>query len=125
MQRLQAWLLKVGRIARKLAVRTVAVMLIAVGMVVFPLPIPIGLLMIVTGLAILISSSRTVARHVREYRRRNTSVDTWLRKAEPRIPSLFRPPLRMTDPLREPPAHDGVEPDVNLPRLPDEDDEGQ
>ena len=92
---------RVGRAARVWVLRVLAVILLLVGMVTFPLPIPVGLPMIVMGLALLISSSHAIASLVRQFRRRNPRLDAWLRAAEPRIPGLFRAPLRKTDPLRQ------------------------
>jgi hypothetical protein len=118
MQSFLLLLSRVGRAAREWAVRAVAVLLILVGMVVFPLPIPVGLPMMVTGLALLISSSHAVAELVRSFRRRYPRVDARLRAVEPHIPKLLRAPLIKTDPLGQRKLSEATEED---PLVPDDD----
>jgi hypothetical protein len=102
MQQLAPLIVRVSRLARVLALRGAAAMLLLGGMVMFPLPIPIGLPMIAAGLALLISSSQGFAMLVQRFRQRRPGFDGWLREVEPKIPALFRIPLRRTDPQTQP-----------------------
>jgi hypothetical protein len=68
------------------------------GMVVFPLPIPFGLLMMALGL----TNSNWAPELVRRARRRWPKFDGWLRQAGRKMPrSMFRV-LAATDPRRKP-----------------------
>jgi len=85
---------------RKLILQILAVILIVVGAVTFPLPIPIGAVLIVAGLALLISTSSFVARTIRRWRGRHPETDGNIRKAEDYLPERLRAPLDKTDPKR-------------------------
>ena len=82
----------------KLIYIALAVALIGSGFVVFPLPIPLGALMIACGLILLISTSRSVARGVRMYRRKNQKFDRIIRAAADRLPTSWRRVLDQTEP---------------------------
>ncbi|MEO0972150.1 MAG: hypothetical protein AAFX85_03580 [Pseudomonadota bacterium] len=90
---------RVRRSIQAWSVRLIAVVLLVAGLIVFPFPIPLGLPMIVVGLALLISSSDASADLMTRVRRRHPRLDNALRRAEPKIPSMFRSPIRKTDPL--------------------------
>ncbi len=75
-----------------------AITLILVGLIVLPMPIPLGAIMIVSGLVLLISVSTTVALKLRTFRRNHRDIDKWIRAAEDRLPETWRRVLRRTDP---------------------------
>ncbi len=90
---------RVARAVHHWSLRIVAVVLLVAGLIVFPFPIPLGLPMMVVGLALLISSSDSTAELMTRIRRRYPRFDIGLRRAEPKIPGIFRGPIRKTDPL--------------------------
>jgi hypothetical protein len=82
----------------RFALLILAIVLIVVGLIVLPLPIPFGAIMIVTGLGILISTSETAADWVRRRRMKSPRVDGWLASAERRLPGKLGEILRRTAP---------------------------
>ena len=82
----------------RFALLVLAIALIAVGLVVLPLPIPFGAIMIVTGLGILISSNEGAARWLHNRRVRNPGMNSWLAAAENRLPGKLGDILRRTAP---------------------------
>jgi len=75
-----------------------AILLILVGLVVLPLPIPFGAVMIITGLGILISSNATAAEWVKRRRLQNARFNDWLRVLEKRLPGRLGDVVRRTTP---------------------------
>ncbi len=75
-----------------------AVVLIGAGLVVLPMPIPLGAIMIVSGLVLLVSVSTTVALQLRSFRRHHRDIDRWIRIAEDRLPERWRRIMKRTDP---------------------------
>lgn len=75
-----------------------AVCLIIVGLVVFPMPIPLGALMIVVGIVLLLSASVTAVNVVRRFRRRHPKADRVMREAEDRLPKSWKRILKRSDP---------------------------
>lgn len=73
------------------------VLLILVGLPLFWTPIPIGLILIASGLALLISNSDAAREFVRERRARHPRFDAWLLKAERVVPHPFDRILKRTD----------------------------
>lgn len=63
-------------------------------------PIPTGVVLIVFGLGLLVSSSRSAARLLRRLRARYETLDRVLSGAERHLPSELRLPFRRTDPRR-------------------------
>jgi len=82
----------------RLMLVSIAILIIVVGAVVLPMPIPFGAIMMVTGLTILISQSPFVARQVRAFRHRNASFDQVIRRAVTHLPARVRDIVRQTDP---------------------------
>ena len=76
----------------------VALVLIVVGLIVLPMPIPFGAIMILTGLTVLIAQSPFVARQVQAFRRQNLSIDQVIRRIEVHLPEKIRDILRRTEP---------------------------
>ena len=60
--------------------RITAATLIIPGIITFPLPIPIGLILIITGTAMLISSSHQLAKFIRQYHSKNSKFKMRLEK---------------------------------------------
>jgi len=75
-----------------------AICLIVVGLIVLPMPIPLGAIMIVSGLVLLISVSTTVALQFKSFRRHHHDFDVWIRAAEERLPDRWKRILKRTDP---------------------------
>lgn len=76
----------------------VAVILIIGGIILTPLPIPFGLVLIVLGLALLITTNTAFALWLRNFRRNNPHMDEKLRKAQKWLPGFLRIPLDKTNP---------------------------
>ena len=72
--------------------------LLLAGILITPLPLPIGLLMLVLGLAVLARHSRCVRRRIRHLRRRYPEFSERLRRLEPRVNASIARILRQTDP---------------------------
>jgi len=80
-----------------------AAVLIVAGMIVFWLPIPLGLLMMAFGLTILIAANPFVANYVRRLRERHPVWDVRIRAGRSLLPKFFADILKRTDPEpREP-----------------------
>lgn len=75
-----------------------AVVLIFVGLVVLPLPIPFGAAMILTGLTILIASNDTAAGWIRKWREQNPRMNQRILALESRLPDKLGKILRRTTP---------------------------
>ncbi len=74
----------------------IGVCLVLVGLVLLPLPIPLGMLLTLMGLTILIALNKTIANSVKRFRTRHGRFDRAVRKVE-----RFLPPLRNTQPDSE------------------------
>lgn len=85
---------------RRLVLRIVGFVLIGVGMVVFALPLPFGLLMIAIGTVLVVANSAWAAGHVRQARIRSPRFHRSLRRAGRRMPRRFYRILAATDPRR-------------------------
>ena len=73
------------------------VLLIVAGLPLFWTPIPIGLIMMASGLALLISNSDAARDFVRARRERHPRFDAWVVKAERTVPHPFDRVLKQTD----------------------------
>ncbi len=82
----------------RFALLILAIVLIVVGLIVLPLPIPFGAIMIVTGLGILIATNKWAAEWVRQRRMKSPRLDSWLAAAESRLPGKLSEILRRTAP---------------------------
>ena len=76
----------------------IAVVLILVGIATFFLPIPIGAILILIGLALLIGSNAAFALWLRGLRQRHPDMDSRIRRAEKWLPGPLRAPLDKTRP---------------------------
>ncbi len=87
---------------RRVVLRTSGIALLLSGLVVFPLPIPFGLLMIATGLVLLIGNSESASGVLQRARRRWRLLNHWLRRAGAVLPRRMHRILAATDPRRRP-----------------------
>lgn len=71
------------------------------GILVVPLPLPIGLLMFLGGLSILVVESKAVRHFVRYLRRKNRWLDKRLSQFTDKAPESLQAVLRQTDPELE------------------------
>ncbi len=83
---------------RRILFTSLAILLILVGLVVLPMPIPLGAIMIACGLILLISVSATAVWYVRKYRQHHPKADRLVRAAEERLPETWKKILKKTDP---------------------------
>ena len=74
--------------------------LIALGIVLFPLPIPLGIILLVPGFALVVAESRFLQRLVRVWRRRYPGLDARIHGIRPRMPAFVRKIIDVTDPRR-------------------------
>jgi len=72
--------------------------LIIVGLIVLPMPIPLGAIMIVVGVVLLLSVSVTAVHLVRGFRTKHPRADRVVREVEDRLPETWRRILRQSDP---------------------------
>lgn len=79
----------------------IGVVLILAGIPIFWTPVPIGLFMIATGLALLISNSSLVRGWVMAGRERWDGFDRWLTKAQRVVPHPFDRVLERTETSRQ------------------------
>ncbi|MEM9113654.1 MAG: hypothetical protein AAGD10_08870 [Myxococcota bacterium] len=73
-----------------------AILCLGVGAILFWLPIPLGAPLIAIGTALLVTSSETARRWLREQRRRRKSLDNFLEALEPRLPVDLAESLKKT-----------------------------
>ncbi len=72
--------------------------MVILGIIVTPLPIPLGLLMIAIGLALLAQDSIFISNKIRAIRKRFPKFSAGLKAAEPRLGGIFKQLLQRTDP---------------------------
>jgi hypothetical protein len=72
--------------------------LILIGIPLFPLPLPLGLPMILIGAAIVLHENHYWHRVLRFWRRRYPSIDEKIHGARDRVPGFARRIIEQTDP---------------------------
>ncbi|MEM9837900.1 MAG: PGPGW domain-containing protein [Pseudomonadota bacterium] len=72
--------------------------LVLFGLVLFPMPIPVGLIMIAVGLLLLAPYFKPIQNLVRRLRRKSEHVDGALRKIKRRCPPVIRTAIEKTAP---------------------------
>ncbi len=72
-------------------------LLILFGLPLFWTPIPVGLIMIASGLALIISNSDAAREWVRTLRLKHRRFDAWVSRAEARVPHPFDRILQQTE----------------------------
>ncbi|MEQ8435480.1 MAG: hypothetical protein RIA71_14705 [Oceanicaulis sp.] len=85
-------------------------LLILFGLPLFWTPIPIGLIMIASGLALIISNSNAAREWVRTLRLKHPGFDAWVHRAEARVPHPFDRILKQTEARRSDTGDDGESP---------------
>ena len=76
------------------------VLLIVAGLLVLPLPVPVGLLMIILGVSLLVPAIPALARYLKRIRRRYPITSQRLNHISPRLPRFVRRVIEETDPDR-------------------------
>lgn len=74
------------------------VLLIIAGIPLFPTPIPLGLVFILVGTALVAGESVFLQGWIRKWRRTNPNMDQRLRGAHARMPGFVRRVIDLTDP---------------------------
>lgn len=72
--------------------------LILAGLVVFPMPVPLGAIMIACGLVLVLSSSATASRLLKSFRKRHRGANQVIESVEQRLPETWKKVLRRSDP---------------------------
>lgn len=75
-----------------------AIILILIGIVLTPMPIPFGIILIVLGIALLITTNTAFALWLRNFRKRHPDMDGKIRQAQKWLPGFLRIPLDKTSP---------------------------
>lgn len=86
------------KLIRRGVKRLSAVALIILGVVTFPLPLPVGALLVAIGLALLISTNKTLARWVKVKRITIPSLNYRFAWMEKKLPRFFSKAIRKTAP---------------------------
>ncbi|GGA69830.1 hypothetical protein GCM10011369_09370 [Neiella marina] len=73
--------------------------LLVVGLILIPMPVPIGLAMTISGLALLIHSNDTVRHYIRDCRQRYPNLNEKIRRAGAALPKPLRRIVSRTKPL--------------------------
>lgn len=60
-------------------------------------PIPLGIVLIPIGLAMIVATSQTARDWLHRRRENNPKFDRWMKKMEGKVPERFSEPLRRTD----------------------------
>lgn len=82
---------------QKVFLLSVSVVCLLAGAITLPLPLPTGLILLLIGLALLITNSRTAARWFRKWRERTPWFDVKLRQVEHRLPTALRRALQASE----------------------------
>ncbi|MBD3370426.1 hypothetical protein GF402_08715 [Candidatus Fermentibacteria bacterium] len=82
----------------RICVQIASVVIIVAGLIIFPLPIPLGAVLFTVGLGLLVSSSNDTARFLMRLRRRHPGFDCWMKRAEHRLPGSIGRIMRRTTP---------------------------
>ncbi len=77
-------------------------LLVVLGLAITPLPIPVGLIMVLFGLAILTLKSDSLRAFLRARRQRYRRLSAKLTGITPKLPKLLRRAVELTDPDRKP-----------------------
>ena len=77
--------------------KLLGILLVLAGIPLFWTPIPVGLVLIAAGMALIIANSNTARGVVRRERRKHEGFDRWVCRAEKIIPHPFDRMLRQTD----------------------------
>jgi ABC-type nickel/cobalt efflux system permease component RcnA len=89
---------------KKITLRLLAILMLIVGLITLPLPLPTGLPLLVVGLSLLISTSQQFSNYVKRFRDKNPEINEKIQSVEKKIPTRFlrfallktRPKKRLT-----------------------------
>lgn len=73
-------------------------LLVIGGIIVTPMPLPLGIIMIIFGTSILVTELPLVRLYVRQLRKRFASLSARLNRLKPHLPSFARRLIEDTDP---------------------------
>ncbi len=88
-------------LARRSGMLTVGWVLVGVGLLLMPTPLPLGLLLFLAGLAVLARESAAARQAIRWTRRRLPVLSEALNRAKPRLPAGLRTLIESTDPIAD------------------------
>ena len=91
-------LIQLGMTVKGFLIRLIAILLLIAGLIIFPLPIPFGLILIIIGLTLLISSSSKVADMIKTFRKTHPDIDREIRHIKEKTPPIIKHPLEITEP---------------------------
>ena len=74
----------------------IAYIIIIVGLILFPLPVPVGIFFIIGGVAMLISVNPTAQTQIAKLRKKHPKVDEVMHKATKKSPRFLRHILHKT-----------------------------
>lgn len=78
-----------------------AITIFVIGVITFPLPIPIGLILMGIGIAMLIGASKVTRVMIKKLRRRYPRFDQIMCKAQALAPNMVSKLLHRTDPHKK------------------------
>ena len=76
-------------------------LMVIAGAIITPLPIPIGLVMVILGLSLLTWKSHVLRNWFRKLRRRYGEVSSKLKSVTPSLPRFLRQAVELTEPDRK------------------------
>lgn len=76
----------------------VGIIFIALGVFIFPLPIPLGIVFIALGVIILSIENKSVQELVRQIRAKNPRLNAYINKSRERVPGFAQRVIDATDP---------------------------
>lgn len=76
-------------------------LIVCVGVLITPLPIPFGLIMIIIGLSLLTWKSHFLRNQLRHLRRRYSAFSSSLERITPKLPRILRHAVELTEPHRK------------------------
>ena len=74
------------------------VLLVIAGIIITPMPIPLGIILIILGLSMLVSTVPAVRHFLRNLRSRHKTMSLRLNHIKPRLPAFARRLIEETDP---------------------------
>lgn len=75
--------------------------MVLAGLIITPLPIPVGLIMVILGLSLLTWKSHFLRNWFRKLRSRYSEVSSKLKKVTPSLPRFLRQAVELTEPDRK------------------------
>ena len=82
----------------KLILFLIGIVMILVGLVLFPLPLPLGWIFLIIGTVLVVSTNKTAKKLLKKARRKWSWLDKIFEKTGKIIPKRFRKEIEETDP---------------------------